>query len=69
MSAAFSTNDRMALRLSLLPGETEIDAKTEAVIRSNADIDAVRTAVDELIELIRGVQGYDAAKEKRATHA
>jgi CheY-like chemotaxis protein len=48
---------------------TQTAAKTEAVIKSNLDVEAIRTAVDELVALIRGVRGYDSAKEKGASHA
>jgi HPt (histidine-containing phosphotransfer) domain-containing protein len=51
------------------PAITKTAAKAEAVIKTSADLDAVRMAVDELVALIRGVRGYDPAKEKDASHA
>jgi HPt (histidine-containing phosphotransfer) domain-containing protein len=47
------------------PTITQTAAKTEAVIKSDAEFDAVRTAVDELIALIRGTAGYDPTKERQ----
>jgi signal transduction histidine kinase/CheY-like chemotaxis protein/HPt (histidine-containing phosphotransfer) domain-containing protein len=45
------------------PQITTTAAHAEAVIRESADLEAVRAAVLELVELARGVQGYDRAKE------
>lgn len=51
------------------PAITQTAARTEAVIRSNAQIEVVRAAVDELIALIRGTPGYNRAKEGHVHHA
>jgi signal transduction histidine kinase/CheY-like chemotaxis protein/HPt (histidine-containing phosphotransfer) domain-containing protein len=51
------------------PAITQTAAKTEAVVKSDAEFDAVQTAVDELIALIRGTAGYDLTKERVANHA
>jgi signal transduction histidine kinase/DNA-binding NarL/FixJ family response regulator len=45
------------------PKITEAAAKAESLIKATAEVEAVRTAVGELIELIRGVEGYDAKRE------
>jgi signal transduction histidine kinase/DNA-binding response OmpR family regulator len=50
------------------PAITQTAAKTEAVIRSNATIEVVRAAVDELIALIRGTAGYNPAQEGQVRH-
>ena len=51
------------------PAITQTAAKTEAVIKSEAEFDAIRTAVDELIALIRGTAGYDVTRERQAHNA
>jgi HPt (histidine-containing phosphotransfer) domain-containing protein len=48
------------------PAITHTAAKTEAVIKSDAEFDAVRSAVDELIALIRGTAGYDPTRERQS---
>jgi signal transduction histidine kinase/DNA-binding NarL/FixJ family response regulator len=48
------------------PAITQTAAKTEAVIKSDPEFDAVRTAVDELIALIRGTTGYDPTRERQS---
>jgi CheY-like chemotaxis protein/HPt (histidine-containing phosphotransfer) domain-containing protein len=48
-------------------GITEIAARAEQRIRSKADLQAVKAEVDELIRLIRSVQGYDLARESAAS--
>jgi HPt (histidine-containing phosphotransfer) domain-containing protein len=47
-------------------GITEIAARAEQRIRTKADLTAVKAEVDELIRLIRSVQGYDAQREPSA---
>ena len=44
-------------------GITEIAARAEHRIRSKAEADTVRAEVDELVRLIRSVQGYDPKRE------
>jgi HPt (histidine-containing phosphotransfer) domain-containing protein len=44
-------------------GITEIAARAEQRIRAKADVAAVKAEVDELIRLIRSVQGYDPRRE------
>jgi HPt (histidine-containing phosphotransfer) domain-containing protein len=44
-------------------GITEIAARAEQRIRTKADLQAVKTEVDELVRLIRSVQGYDGRRE------
>jgi signal transduction histidine kinase/CheY-like chemotaxis protein/HPt (histidine-containing phosphotransfer) domain-containing protein len=51
------------------PAISQAAEKTEAVVRSNAEIEAVRAAVDELIGLIRETAGYDSAREGQRNHA
>ena len=50
------------------PSITRTAAKTEAVIKSGADFEAVGSAVEELIALIRSTPGYDVGKEREAIH-
>ena len=47
-------------------GITEIAARAEQRIRGKADAEAVKAEVEELIRLIRSVQGYDARRESAA---
>jgi CheY-like chemotaxis protein len=47
------------------PAITQTAAKTEATIKRDGELDAVRIAVDELITLIRGTAGYDPAREQQ----
>ncbi|HZN66860.1 MAG TPA: ATP-binding protein, partial [Tepidisphaeraceae bacterium] len=47
-------------------GITEIAARAEQRIRAKADLAAVKAEVEELIRLIRSVQGYDAKRETQA---
>jgi signal transduction histidine kinase/CheY-like chemotaxis protein/HPt (histidine-containing phosphotransfer) domain-containing protein len=51
------------------PAISQTAASTEALVKSNAQFDAVRAAVDELIALIRGTAGYDPASEGQTRHA
>ena len=51
------------------PAISRIAATTEATVRSNAEFDAVRVAVDALIALIRGTVGYDPAREQPTRYA
>jgi len=51
------------------PVISQIAARAEAVVKSNAEFDAVRAAVDELIAFIRGTAGYDPVKEAQTHHA
>ena len=44
-------------------GITEIAARAEQRIRSKADVASVKAEVDELVRLIRSVQGYDPNRE------
>ncbi len=46
------------------PKITEIAARAEAHITAQADCQTIQAGVNELIELIRGVQNYDISKEK-----
>jgi CheY-like chemotaxis protein/HPt (histidine-containing phosphotransfer) domain-containing protein len=48
-----------------VPAITLTAAKTEATIKGDGEFDAVRTAVDELITLIRATAGYDPAREQQ----
>jgi signal transduction histidine kinase/CheY-like chemotaxis protein/HPt (histidine-containing phosphotransfer) domain-containing protein len=45
------------------PAITQTSARTEAVIKTLAEFDVVRAAVDELIAVMRGTAGYDPARE------
>jgi two-component system, sensor histidine kinase len=45
------------------PNITEAAKKTESLIKATAQCAAVQTAVNELIELIRGIEGYDLKRE------
>jgi len=47
-------------------GITEIAARAEQRIRTKADVAAVKAEVEELIRLIRSVQGYDPRREAAA---
>ena len=47
-------------------GITEIAARAEQRIRGRSDVEAIRGAVDDLIRLIRTVQGYDTTRETSA---
>ena len=47
-------------------GITEIAARAEQRIRAKADLAAVKAEVEELIRLIRSVQGYDQRRESQA---
>jgi len=46
------------------PKITDAAKKAEGLIKATAECQAVQTAVNELIELIRSVDGYDPNKEK-----
>jgi signal transduction histidine kinase/DNA-binding NarL/FixJ family response regulator len=46
------------------PNITERAAHTEALIETNAAIEEIRAGVDELVDLIRGVDGYNPNEEK-----
>jgi len=48
------------------PKLTETAARAESLIKTSAQIDAIRDGVDELIALIRGVEGYSLEKEQNA---
>ena len=48
------------------PNITEAAKKTESLIKATAECEAVQTAVNELIELIRGIEGYDPKRENDA---
>ncbi|HTW95963.1 MAG TPA: response regulator, partial [Tepidisphaeraceae bacterium] len=48
------------------PKITEAAAAAEAAIKASDRVEAVRGQVDELIELIRSVDGYDRNKEQHA---
>jgi signal transduction histidine kinase/DNA-binding response OmpR family regulator len=50
------------------PSITQTAAKTETVIKSGADFQAVGSAVEELIALIRSTPGYDMGKERQTIH-
>jgi CheY-like chemotaxis protein len=47
-------------------GITEIAARAEQRIRAKADLPAVKAEVDELVRLLRSVQGYDPRRETAA---
>jgi two-component system, sensor histidine kinase len=47
------------------PAITHSAARTESLIKSDAEFDAVRGAVDDLIALIRGTAGYNPAMERQ----
>ncbi len=51
------------------PAITQTAARIESVVKSDAEFDAVRAAVDELIALIRRTAGYDPARERQTRHA
>jgi signal transduction histidine kinase/ActR/RegA family two-component response regulator/HPt (histidine-containing phosphotransfer) domain-containing protein len=48
------------------PAITQTAARTEAVLKGDSQFDAVHTAVEELIALIRGIAGYDPTKERQS---
>ena len=48
------------------PNITDAAKKTESLIKATAECAAVQTAVNELIDLIRGVEGYDPKRENDA---
>ena len=48
------------------PAITHCAGRTEALIKSDAEFDSVRTAVDELIALMRGTAGYDPGLERQS---
>jgi signal transduction histidine kinase/DNA-binding NarL/FixJ family response regulator len=50
-------------------GITEIAARAEQRIRAKADLPAVKAEVDELVRLLRSVQGYDPRREAAAPPA
>jgi CheY-like chemotaxis protein/HPt (histidine-containing phosphotransfer) domain-containing protein len=54
------------------PQITEIAARVESLIKSSEQLDTIKTGVDELVELIRSIKGYDRSKETNgsaeATH-
>ncbi len=45
------------------PKITEIAARVESLIKSSEQLETIRTGVDELVELIRSIKGYDRSKE------
>ncbi|MGD0464724.1 MAG: response regulator [Tepidisphaeraceae bacterium] len=45
------------------PRITEIAARVESLIKSSEQLETIRTGVDELVELIRSIKGYDRSKE------
>jgi CheY-like chemotaxis protein len=45
------------------PKITEIAARAELQMKTTGQIDEVRAQVDELVQLMRGIEGYDSAKE------
>jgi CheY-like chemotaxis protein len=45
------------------PAITEAAKKTESLIKATAEVEAVQAAVNELIELLRGIEGYDPKRE------
>jgi CheY-like chemotaxis protein len=45
------------------PQITEIAARVESLIKSSEQLEKIRTGVDELVELIRSIKGYDRSKE------
>jgi len=47
------------------PKITELAARAEASVKTSAGIEAIQTQVDELVGLIRGIQGYNTGQEKR----
>jgi HPt (histidine-containing phosphotransfer) domain-containing protein len=47
------------------PQITQNAARAEAAIKSSTDIHAIKGEVDELIQLIRSVEGYNPSLEKR----
>jgi CheY-like chemotaxis protein/HPt (histidine-containing phosphotransfer) domain-containing protein len=49
------------------PQITRNAARAEAVIKSSADINAIKGEIDELIQLIRSIEGYNPSQEKRRT--
>jgi two-component system, sensor histidine kinase len=48
------------------PAITEAARNAEALIKATAECRAVQAAVNELVELIRGIEGYDPNREKDA---
>jgi signal transduction histidine kinase/DNA-binding response OmpR family regulator len=50
-------------------GITEIASRAEQRIRGRANLDTIRGAVDDLVRLIRTVQGYDPNREASPTAA
>jgi CheY-like chemotaxis protein/HPt (histidine-containing phosphotransfer) domain-containing protein len=48
------------------PNITQCAAKVESIIKATSATEAVQTAVNELIDLIRGIEGYDAGRETDA---
>jgi signal transduction histidine kinase/DNA-binding response OmpR family regulator len=48
------------------PKLTEIAARAEASIKTNAAVDTIKSQVDELIGVIRSTQGYNQGQEKRS---
>jgi signal transduction histidine kinase/ActR/RegA family two-component response regulator/HPt (histidine-containing phosphotransfer) domain-containing protein len=49
------------------PNITEAARKTESLIKATAECQAVQGAVNELIDLIRGIEGYDPNREQDVT--
>jgi len=47
------------------PQITEIAAKAEEQIKSQGDLETIRQQVHSLVALVRSVEGYDPAREKR----
>jgi signal transduction histidine kinase/CheY-like chemotaxis protein/HPt (histidine-containing phosphotransfer) domain-containing protein len=45
------------------PQITEIAARVESLIKGSEELDKIRIGVDELVELIRSIKGYDRSKE------
>jgi CheY-like chemotaxis protein/HPt (histidine-containing phosphotransfer) domain-containing protein len=45
------------------PQITEIAARVESLIKGSEQLDKIKTGVDELVELIRSIKGYDRSKE------
>jgi HPt (histidine-containing phosphotransfer) domain-containing protein len=45
------------------PNITDAAKKTESLIKATAECQAVQGAVNELVELIRGIDGYDPKRE------
>jgi two-component system, sensor histidine kinase len=51
------------------PKITEAAARAESLIKTTAQIDSIRAGVDELVALIRGIDGYDPSKETHGRQA